>query len=227
MLTFLKSSIGKKWIVALTGLIWIGYVLGHLAGNLQVFISPEQINKYAELLHSAPAFLWVARSVLIVAFFAHIATTIFLVRQNQEARGRAYEDPKYRRSTLASRWMIVSGLVVLSFITYHLLHLTIRSTDPRFQTLEFGGKLQSENDVYTMLVLGFQDPIVTLFYLVSVLLLSMHLSHGISSVLQTLGLNSKKIRGNVEWAGRLLAFAIFAGYASIPLAVISGFLRLH
>jgi succinate dehydrogenase / fumarate reductase cytochrome b subunit len=223
---FWKSSIGKKWLVALTGLVWVGYVFGHLAGNLQVFAGPQQINAYAALLHASPLLLWTARTFLIIAFVLHVVATLKVRAESRAARGQGYEKKAVVQAKISARSMAISGLIVLSFIIYHLLHLTTRSTDPRFKTIEHGGLLQAENDVYTMLILAFQSPLVSFFYLLSVGLLCLHLSHGFSSLLQTLGINSKKMMTPVSVGSRLLAAAVFIGYASIPVAVLTGALKL-
>ena len=223
---FWKSSIGKKWLVALTGLVWVGYVFGHLIGNLQVFAGPAAINTYAEFLHSKPAALWVARIVLIAALVLHVVATLKVRFESRQARPERYQKPGSVQAKWSTKTMTLSGLVVLAFIIYHLLHLTTRSTDPRFKPLAAGGLLQGENDVYTMLVLGFQSPLVSIFYLIGVGLLAMHLSHGFSSLLQTLGINSKKMMTPISHGGRILAVLVFLGYASIPLAVWSGGLKL-
>ena len=225
--SFFRSSIGKKWIVALTGLVLIGYVIGHLVGNLQVFAGPDKINKYAEFLHGMGGALWVVRLFLLACFAAHIVTTILLVVQNRAARDVPYAKQARVRSTLASRSMALSGLVVLAFVIYHLLHLTVRATDSRFRPVAEGGLLTSEYDVYSMIILSFQHPLVAGFYLLAVFLLCLHLSHGFSSLLQTLGINSKKTMPLISHGGRILAWVIFAGYASIPLAVWFGALKLH
>jgi succinate dehydrogenase / fumarate reductase, cytochrome b subunit len=158
---FYQSSIGKKWIVALTGIVLIGYVLGHLVGNLQVFAGPEKINRYAEFLHSQGNLLWVARIALLIAFVAHIVVTIQLTVENRKARPQAYE--KKKRSKLATRTMALSGLLVLSFVIYHLLHLTVRATDKRFDPSSPTYSLKGEFDVFSMIVLGFQHPLVSGF----------------------------------------------------------------
>ena len=225
--SFFKSSIGKKWIVALTGIVLVGYVVAHLVGNLQVFAGPEKINQYAEMLHSLGGLLWVARIFLLVCFVLHIVTTILLVKQNREAREVRYEKVARVQATWASRTMAISGLIVLSFVIYHLLHLTVRSTDQRFKPIAQGGALASEYDVHSMLILSFQHPLVTGFYLLSVFLVCLHMSHGMSSMVQTLGLNSKKTMPLISHGGRILAWLIFVGYASIPLAVYFGVLKLH
>lgn len=210
--SFYRSSIGKKWIVALTGLALIGYVIGHLVGNLQIFGAPEKINQYAEFLHSMPRALWVVRSVLLAAFFLHIFTTIKLATENRAAKGRTNEMRATTSPKPAKKTMVLSGLLVLSFVAYHLAHFTARITDARFEKLN--------HDVHTMVILGFQNPLVSGFYLLSVFLLCLHLSHGFQSVPQTFGLNSKSLRNAITKGGQALAWIIFAGYASIPLAVL-------
>lgn len=224
---FWKSSIGKKWLVALTGLVWVGYVFGHLLGNLQVFAGPQGINAYAEFLHSKPLMLWMARIFLIVTFVLHIVATLKVRWESRQARPVAYAKKTHVQAKFSARTMALSGLVVLAFIIYHLLHLTIRATDSRFKPLAEGGLLQGTSDVYTMMILGFGNPLVSLFYIVGVGLLCLHLSHGFSSVLQTLGINSKKVMTPLSYGGRILAALVFIGYASIPIGVWSGALKLN
>lgn len=230
ILNFYKSSIGKKWIVALTGLVLIAYVLGHLAGNLQIYLPPLWINRYAEGLHSMGPLLWVVRAFLLLVFVTHIVTTILLAKQNRVARPQKYDQPVRIQASTASRTMVISGLIVLSFVVFHLLHFTARTTDPRFapHSAEHPqGLLKGEYDVHTMVILGFQDKLAASFYLLGLFLLCMHLSHGFSSVLQTLGLNSPKLTAGLITGGRLLAWAIFAGYASIPLSVWLNILKIQ
>ena len=225
LLSFWRSSIGKKWLVALTGLALLGFVAGHLAGNLQMFAGPEKINAYAEFLHANEKPLWVARIGLIAAFFLHIAATITLVIQNKSARPYAYQLDRNVQAKLSTRTMAYSGLTVLSFVVFHLLHYTFRVTDPRFKLATEGGLLETTHDVYKMVLLGFQNPLISGFYLLSVGLLSLHLSHGISSAVQTFGLESSRSARGIRQTGRLLSGAIFVGYASIPTAVLLGFLK--
>jgi succinate dehydrogenase cytochrome b subunit len=216
---FWKSSIGKKWLVALTGLVLVGYVIGHLIGNLQIFFSASKINSYAVFLHSMPGALWVIRVFLLACLFLHIAATIKLMTENRAARPEAYRRKRYVRSTWASRTMAISGVIVLSFIVFHILHFTTRNIDPHLRPGP-AGVLHDEFDVYTMIVSGFwHHPLITAFYLLGLFLLCLHLSHGFSSLLQTLGVNSKKTMSTLSTGGRTLAWIIFAGYASIPIAV--------
>jgi succinate dehydrogenase / fumarate reductase cytochrome b subunit len=221
---FWKSSIGKKWLIALTGLVLIAYVIGHLIGNLQVFLKPEKINAYAVFLHSMPGVLWAVRIFLIACLVLHVVTTLKLVAENRAARPVGYAMVKRVQSTWASRTMAISGVIVFAFIVFHILHFTTRNIDPALQPIDPLGKgagvLHDEYDVHTMVISGFwQHPLITGFYLLGLFLLALHLSHGFSSLLQTLGINSKKTMHPMSVGGRALAWILFAGYAFIPLAV--------
>ena len=224
IIDYYNSSIGKKWIVALTGLVLIAYVIGHLLGNLQIYISPEQINWYGEKLHSMGPFLWVIRAFLLACFAVHIVTTVLLAVENRQARPDQYAVKKSVRTTLAARTMVVSGLILLCFVIFHLLHFTARPEGLGFHSYTLPN---GQNDIYTMIVIGFSNPFATAFYVLGMFLLCMHLSHGFSSFFQTLGLNSKKTAHLLEIGGTALAWLIFAGYTSIPLSVFLGFLKLH
>jgi succinate dehydrogenase / fumarate reductase, cytochrome b subunit len=225
--TFYKSSIGKKWIVALTGLVLIAYVIGHLIGNLQIFLPDKSyINQYGELLHASPELLWFVRIFLLGAFFLHIITTIKLAAENRAARPERYARKNPQKTTLAARTMVMSGLIVLCFVIFHILHFTTRTWDPELatlhETLPGGGE---RHDVYKMVVLGFYDPLATGFYILGLFLLCLHLSHGFSSVVQTFGLTSQKTVRVLAVGGRILAWVIFCGYVSIPVAVLIGYLQ--
>src|ERR1700674_1424977 len=132
LIAFYQSSIGKKYVVAVTALLLILYVLGHLLGNLQIYMGPHRINAYAKFLHDLGPILRVIRVILIAAFVTLIAATIQLAHQNRLAKPRKYAVAGYQRSTMASRTMIVSGLIVLCFVVYHLLQFTLQVTDPEF-----------------------------------------------------------------------------------------------
>lgn len=190
-----------------------------------MFAGPAKINAYAEFLHANQNVLWVARIGLLAAVGLHIAATITLVIQNRLARPYAYQLERDVQAKFSTRTMAYSGLTVLSFVVFHLLHYTLRVTDPRFKLTTEGGLLETTHDVYQMVLMGFQSPLVSGFYLLSVGLLSLHLSHGISSAVQTFGLESKRSAQRIRQTGRLLSGAIFAGYASIPTAVLLGFLK--
>ncbi len=222
LIAFYQSSIGKKYVVAVTALLLVFYVLGHLLGNLQIYMGPNRINAYAQFLHDLGPILWVVRAILLAAFVMHIVATIQLARENRLAKPQKYAVAGYQRSTMASRTMIVSGLIVLCFIIYHLLQFTLQVTDPEFREVHDS---LGRHDVYRMLILGFRHPLISLFYVVGLFLLTNHLSHGFASILQTLGINNRKIGDFVSIGGQTLAWIVFAGYISIPVTILLGIIR--
>ena len=216
---FISSSIGRKWIVALTGLVMVGFLIGHLAGNLQVFLPPEHINKYAEFLKSIAELLWIVRIGLIVAVILHIVFTIKLAIENRAARPQKYEKRNRVQASLAARTMVWSGSYILCFIIVHLLHFTVQTIHPQYrQWLDEAGR----SDVYRMMIVGFSDPLMSGFYIVGMILLCTHLSHGIGSVPQTLGFRTKRAAAFLTNGGRVLAVALAVGFISIPSAVLFG-----
>lgn len=215
------SSIGKKIIVALTGIVLLLFLPGHLIGNLLVFLGPDAINEYGVFLHEAGhgALVWVARITLLTCFVLHIGATIQLTRQNRAAR-QSYEFESTVQATRSSRLMIWSGLTILAFVVYHLLHFTVRVAN------DFDGpayKIQLEGhealNVYKMMIDGFSWAPATIFYIIAITCLCSHLSHGVSSVFQTLGLRSKKSSEAIRIIGNLYALVIWVGFLSIPIAI--------
>jgi succinate dehydrogenase / fumarate reductase cytochrome b subunit len=222
VIAFYQSSIGKKIVVAVTGAIALLYVIGHLIGNLQIFISPERLNNYAFFLQSLGPVLWLIRLFLLASFILHIVATIQVTVENRQAKPAKYAVSGYQRSTVASRWMILSGLVVLFFVVYHLLHFTIMATNTGYRDLH---DAQGHHDVYQMVVLGFRNVIVSAFYIVSLFLLTLHLSHGFASLTQTLGINNRKLSASISVGGQVLSWILFVGYISIPISVLLGFVK--
>jgi len=221
--TFYHSSVGKKMIVAITGIILILFVIGHLLGNLQIFLGPAWINGYSEHLRELGPFLWLIRIFLLVTVIVHIYVTIRLAIDNRRARPEAYIDKEYVKATFASRHMVMSGLIVLAFIIYHIAHFTVRVTDPRFALLK--ADPLNHYDVYSMMVYGFQNYFVSAFYVLGLWLLALHLSHGSSSFFQSLGLNNKALTPRLAFGGRVFAWLLFIGYTSIPVAVLLGLVK--
>jgi succinate dehydrogenase / fumarate reductase, cytochrome b subunit len=173
-------------------------------------------------LHDLVPILWVIRSFLLAAFITHIVATIQLAQENRLARPQKYAVAHFQRSTIASRTMLVSGLIVLCFVIYHILQFTLQVTDPKYHELYDSS---DRHDVYRMLILGFSHPLVSLFYVLGLMLLTAHLSHGFASVVQTLGFNNRKLTNFVSIGGQTLAWLIFAGYVSIPVAILFGIIR--
>jgi succinate dehydrogenase / fumarate reductase cytochrome b subunit len=220
---FTRSSIGKKYIVAITGVILVGFIVGHLLGNLQIFFGPDYINSYAEKLRSLGVLLWVVRLGLLVVVVLHIYFTIRLAIDNRRARPVPYAQKEHVKSTIASRSMWISGLLLLAFIIYHIAHFTVQVADPRFALLKMDPL--NRHDVYSMMVYGFQNVFVSGFYIIAMYLLAMHLSHGASSFFQSLGLNNKTLTPRLAKGARIFAWLIFAGYVSMPVAVLLGILK--
>ncbi len=210
-------------IVAITGIILILFVIGHLLGNLQIFLGPDWINGYSQHLRDLGPLLWLVRIFLLLTVIVHIYVTIQLAIENRSARPDRYIDRQYVKATFASRHMVVSGLIVLAFIIYHLAHFTVRVTDRRFGLLK--ADPLGHYDVYLMMVYGFQSYLVSGFYLLGLFLLALHLSHGSSSFFQSLGLNDKKLTPRLAVGGRIFAWLLFAGYASIPVAILLGLVK--
>ena len=220
---FCHSSVGRKMIVAITGVILILFVIGHLLGNLQIFIGPDWINAYSQHLHDLGPILWMIRAFLLANVILHIYFTILLAIENRRARPEAYRDRNYVKASWASRHMVVSGLVVLAFVIYHLAHFTFRATDARFALLRHDA--MGRYDVFSMMVYGFQNVYVSIFYVVGLFLLTLHLTHGSSSFFQSLGLNDYRMTPKLAIAGRIFAWMLFIGYTSIPIAVLLGFIK--
>ena len=212
--TPVTSSISLKLAMALSGFVLGGFVCAHLAGNLLLYLGPEVLNAYAKSLHDTHILLWTARVVLLASLVVHLACGVTLQVRNRRAAGR-YVKRQYRTASLSSRSMLWTGGIVLLFVLYHLAHFTLRITDARFAQL-------GHTDIYQMLVLGFQSPAVTCFYVVAMFFLGLHLQHGLSSLLQTLGLNGHKYRRAISIGGRGLAWAIMLGNMSLPLSVYLG-----
>ena len=214
-----RSSVGKKAVMGATGLVLVGFILMHLLGNMLIFLGPDALNGYAEKLRHLGAMIWVVRGSLLAITVVHVRMAITLTRENRAARPVPYAVTKPIDTTLAARTMMLSGLFLLAYLVYHLLHFTFGVTQPAIAHLEdpFG-----RHDVYRMVVLGFQDPRVVLLYVAAMGLLCMHLSHGIASMFQSVGLNDERTLPALQKLGRLLAMAIFIGYVSIPLSIALG-----
>jgi len=222
---FYASSVGKKMVVALTALGLLGFLVGHLAGNLLMFSGPEAINAYAAKLRDLGPLLWVARIGLLGVVGVHIVTTLHLAAQNRAARPDEYRSEATLRATRSSRTMVLSGLTILAFIIYHLLHFTIGNLHGFYDAngpyrLPDGGM-----NVYKMVVSGFGVWFNAGFYLVAMALLGAHLSHGVSSLFQTLGLTTPRTRPLITMVGWAFAIVICGGFASIPVAVLAGYLK--
>jgi len=223
------SSIGKKVIVALTGAYLVVFVAGHLVGNLLVFVGREAFNDYAYFLHHMihGAGIWLFRIIMVAALALHVAATVSLTLQNRAAR-KAYECQAVIQASLSSRIMIWSGLTLLAFFIYHMLHFTIRvgNTYDSYVDPEHLAKTGLvRQDAWKMVIDGFSNGPVTLFYVIAMTLLCSHLSHGVASVFQTLGLRFKKSESVIQGLSLGYALVIWVGFVSIPLAIFFGLVK--
>lgn len=219
------TSVGKKYLMALSGLVLVLFVLVHMLGNLQVFLPAQAINDYAAQLHDLPpVVLWGFRLFLLAAAVIHVTTAILLVLENRRARPESYVNKGRIQSTLGARSMRLSGAILAAFIVFHILHFTIRVQI----TEDFGadrfyyvpaGATEAMLNVHDMMVVGFQNTFIALFYILATGLLCLHLSHGASSMFQSLGIRNDRWRRNLDRAAVAYGWIIFIGFASIPAAV--------
>lgn len=227
-----RTSVGKKFVMALTGLIGYGFVIGHMIGNLKVFLGPESFNHYAEFLRTfgepllpARTVLWIIRLVLIGAVGLHVWSALQLTRQAQVGRPVAYAQKKRVKASFASMTLRWGGVAILLFLIYHLLHFTFGVVHPDFQTITSAEGLTHPN-AYHNLVVGFQNPLIVLFYLVAVAALAVHLFHGVWSMFQTLGLNGPVTDKLFRGLAVASAVVLFIGFSSVPISVLAGIVRL-
>lgn len=225
ILLWLFSSLGKKTIVALTGIALVLFVTGHLLGNFTLFLGPDWINSYAKHLQDLGPMLWVIRFGLLAVVVLHIFFTMLLWKENQAARPKKYLASDPIKTTVFARTMRLSGLIVLAFIIFHLAHFTVRVVDPSFQHMDTMLDGHKVHDVYRMVVVGFSNVPVSILYIVGLFLLMMHLSHGIGSLFQTLGITNRRVRPALELVTKGYAWLLFAGYISIPISVLTGLVK--
>jgi len=222
--SFWSSSIGKKIVVAVTGLVLTLFLAGHLAGNLVVFLGREPFNDYAQFLHHFVhgAAVWISRIVLLACLIFHVVATVQLTRRNKAAR-EPYAHEATVQAKKSSLIMIWTGLTILAFVIFHLLHFTVHAgntygsyVDPEYLAKHH----ETRMDAWKMVIDGFSVWYVVVFYVIAMTLLCSHLSHGVQSMFQTLGVRSKKSQGLLWAISRGYAFAIWAGFISIPLAIL-------
>lgn len=209
------SAIGKKALMAATGAILFLYVFFHMLGNLQVFAGPGLLNRYASLLHAAAPLLWTVRAILLVAVVVHAVAGAQLVLTAREARPVRYQDFRPLHSSTASRTMIWSGLLILAFVIYHLLDLTVGVVNPSFR----------EGDVYHNVLASFGRGAGVLAYVIAMIALGFHLWHGLWSLFQSLGFASRRIKPGLQRFAAAVAVILTLGFSSIPMAVLVGIIR--
>jgi len=215
--------------MAVTGVGLFLFVAGHMVGNLQIFLGPEAINRYAHFLQGLGDLLWVARLGLLALLALHIWSAVTLTLANRSARPVGYQQAQFPAASYASRTMIWSGLVIAAFVVFHLLHYTVQApgvnlTGQDFHTFETTLKNGTVcHDVFKMMVVGFANPVVAGFYLVAVSLLCLHLGHGVGAMFQSLGLKNEVWGPRLDRFATAAAWVLVAGYASIPVAILLGY----
>ena len=214
------SSIGKKLIVAVTGAALVLFLAGHLTGNMLMYMSQEDFDHYAHFLHNMlhGAGIWVARIGLLGCIVLHVLATIALVIQNKKAKIISYEKDTYVQANSGSRWMIWSGLTILFFIVFHILHFTVR-VDSELAII-------AKESPYQMVINGFKGhPLVSLFYILAMTCLCSHLSHGVSSIFQTLGLRTRKNAKLISIGSWAYTIIIYVGFISVPISIYFGLIK--
>ncbi len=214
-LAFLQSSIGRKVVMAVTGAVLVSFVIGHMLGNLQAFLGAQVFNDYAASLRKIPALLWGARIGLLIAAILHIWAAWSLTQSNNEARPEGYREKKNEKASLASTTMRISGVVVLAFLVYHLLHLTFGTVHPDFKP----------HDAFHNFVAGFKNPLASGAYIVGMVLLGFHLWHGVWSWMQSLGLNHPRYNHLRNVVATLVTVAVVGANIVFPLAVLAGIIH--
>jgi succinate dehydrogenase / fumarate reductase cytochrome b subunit len=206
------SSVGRKLVTAATGVLLIAFLFGHMFGNLKVFQGQDALNSYAAWLQGHPL-LWLMRAGLLTLLVVHIWLTLSLARENRAARPVRYDRYRPRAVGFTSRYMALSGVLVLAFVVYHLLHFTFRVIDP--------GSTRTP-DVYTSVVWTFQNPWIAGSYVVAMLLLGAHLWHGSTSVVQTLGMHHESYQTMIRVISAAAVAALVIGNCSIPILIYAG-----
>jgi succinate dehydrogenase / fumarate reductase cytochrome b subunit len=208
-----ESSVGKKAVMGVTGLILVAYLITHVAANLLVFEGPARINTYAAMLHRTGALLWGARLVLLAAVILHIVAAVQLTRRRQAARPVGYAGGRTPQvSTWASRTIRWGGALILVFLVYHILHFTTGTLHPDFV------ELNPHHNVTT----GFRDPLVALFYLIAMAAVGLHLYHGIWSSGRSLGVSAPSPRPLKRRVAAVVAMFVWLGFSAIVVGVLVG-----
>jgi succinate dehydrogenase / fumarate reductase cytochrome b subunit len=213
VLSFYDAPIGKKTVMAITGVILFGFVFVHMAGNMQIFLGSEAFDAYGRLLRTEPALLWLARLILLASVIMHVVAAIQLNALKQKARPIGYQKTANVQSSLASRTMIWSGVVVAAFIVYHIMNLTLGAVGLPFQ----------EGHVFDNAIATFRIPAISIAYIVAMILLGFHLNHGVWSMFQSLGVSNPRYSAGLKRFANIFSILVVLGFISIPIAVMAGY----
>lgn len=221
-----QSTVGRKILMAVTGLLLVGFVTIHLLGNLSVFAGPDGINAYAVKLHSLGALVWVFRLGMLALFAVHITFGIQLSLENRTANPTNYAIKSRMKTTFSSESMLYTGGILAAFLIYHLLHFTLQLTNPEISAHKLPLDAAMRPDVYSMVVLSFQKVFISLVYIVAMIALFLHLAHGLSSFFQTFGLNNGPSHEKVTLGGKLVAVGYLLAYVAIPVLILARFVKI-
>ncbi len=213
-ITFYESSVGKKAVMAITGFLTFGWVVVHMLGNLQIFLGADKLNHYGEFLESLGGLLWVVRGLMLISILLHLLAATQVTLQSWAARPVAYRSRRFRDTSYAARTMWLGGPLIGLFICYHLLHLTFGTVHPDFT-----------DNLYNNIVFGFQVPAAAAVYIVAMVVLGLHFSHGLWSMFQSLGLSHPKWNKARTVFAVCFGLIIAGGNISIPTAVLLGYLQ--
>ena len=218
----LNSSVGRKILMSITGQLLIIFILIHLIGNSTIFFGPNGINAYAAQLHAMPPLVWAFRLFMLAAVAVHICYGVMLTLENKAANPGAYAVKRQLKASFASENMVWTGLLLACFIVYHLIQFTIHGTPDIVIGLDAANRL----DVYRMLVTSFSNGLISLVYILAMVVLFLHLSHGIPSFLQTMGWNNEKTIPVFATGGKVISAVLMVAYISIPAVILAGLLKL-
>ncbi|MBN1957995.1 MAG: succinate dehydrogenase cytochrome b subunit [Desulfuromonadales bacterium] len=214
------STVGRKILMAVTGLLLIGFITVHLLGNLSIFWGADAINAYAKHLHDLGLLVWVFRLVMLCLFAIHITFGVQLYLENRAANSEDYAIQKTLVTTFSAKTMVFTGLIILAFLLYHLLHFTVQVTNPAISATNLP-LVDGHLDVFSMVVLSFQKVFIAVIYIVALIALFLHLSHGLQSWVQTLGWSTGPSQDKVTAVGKILAIVYGLAYIAIPLFILA------
>lgn len=221
-----QSTVGRKILMAVTGLLLVGFITVHLLGNLSIFAGPDGINAYAVKLHSLGALVWVFRLIMLALFAVHIYFGITLSMENRTATPTNYALKKRTKTTFSGESMLYTGGILLAFLIYHLLHFTLQVTNPAISAQNLPLDAAMRPDVYSMVILSFQKVFISLVYIIGMIALFLHLTHGLSSFVQTFGWNNGPSLEKVSVGGKLVAVCFLLAYVAIPVLILARFVKV-
>jgi succinate dehydrogenase / fumarate reductase cytochrome b subunit len=219
LMKLFSDSIGRKAVMAVTGLLMVLFVVGHLLGNLTIFVGADALNAYAEKLHALAPVVWGTRLVMGTAVLLHLVLSIQITMENSQAKPDKYAISRSLKATFASKNMIWTGVILGAFIVYHLLHFTFRVTP---DVADFTGEVPG--NVYAMVTTALHATLTGAAYVIAMVALFLHLSHGIQSLFQTLGLSNGVMLPRYGTAGKVVSFIFLVGFGAIPVAILAGLL---